>query len=82
MKKQRLINAEELKSRIGDLHFPNYGMAIMAVCEAPTVDAVAVVRCKDCEWFNKPGCAIYIVDDSDKPKENDFCSFGERRTDV
>ena len=45
----------------------------------PTVDAVEVVRCKDCKWFNKPGCAIYIVDDSDKPKEDDFCSYGERR---
>lgn len=41
---QRLIDAEALKRRIGDLHFLNYGMAIMAVCEAPTVDAVPVVH--------------------------------------
>ena len=47
----------------------------------PTVDTVPVVRCKDCIWFNKPGCAIYIVDDTDKPKDDDFCSYGERRTD-
>lgn len=47
----------------------------------PTVDAVEVVRCKDCRWFGKYGCAIRIVDESDKPKENDYCSFGERRTD-
>ena len=40
---------------------------------------VAVVRCKDCKWWNEPGCAISIVDESDKPHENDFCSFGERR---
>lgn len=45
----------------------------------PTIDAVPVVRCKDCKWFNKLGCAINIVDDSDRPKENDFCSFGERK---
>lgn len=37
------------------------------------------VRCKHCKWWNEPGCAIRIVDDSDRPKENDFCSFGERR---
>lgn len=43
-------------------------------------DVVEVVRCKDCKWFNQIGCAICIVDDSDKPTENDFCSFGERRT--
>lgn len=40
-----------------------------------------IVRCKDCKWFNDFGCAIRIVDESDKPKENDFCSFGERRDD-
>lgn len=39
---------------------------------------VEVVRCKDCKWFNNIGCAIKIVDDSDKPKDNDYCSFGER----
>ena len=39
------------------------------------------IKCKDCKWFNDSGCAIRIVDDSDKPKENDFCSFAERRDD-
>lgn len=42
---------------------------------------VEVIRCKDCKWFGDFGCAIRIVDDSDKPTENDFCSFAERRTD-
>lgn len=42
---------------------------------------VQVVRCKDCEYWNDIGCAIHIVDDSDKPKADDFCSFGERRGD-
>ena len=41
-------------------------------------DFVYVIRCKDCKWFNKVGCAIRIVDDSDKPTENDYCSFAER----
>ena len=50
------------------------------VDDAPTVDAVEVVRCKDCQWFNEIGCAIRIVDESDMPSENDFCSFGERRS--
>lgn len=38
-----------------------------------------VVQCKDCKWYGHLGCAIRIVDDSDKPHDNDFCSFGERR---
>lgn len=54
MKKQRLIDAEALKRRIGDLRFLNYGMAIMAVCEAPTVDAIPVVHA---EWLD--GYAIH-----------------------
>lgn len=46
-----------------------------------TMTAVELVRCKDCKWFGDFGCAIRIVDESDKPKETDFCSFGERRED-
>ena len=42
-------------------------------------DFVVVTRCKDCKWFGKIGCAIKIVDESDKPKENDFCSFAEQK---
>ena len=40
-----------------------------------------IIRCKDCKWFGDIGCAIRIVDDSDNPTENDFCSFAERRID-
>lgn len=37
-----------------------------------------IVRCKDCKWRNQIGCALSIVDDNDKPKDDDYCSFGER----
>lgn len=40
-----------------------------------------IIRCKDCKWFGDFGCAIRIVDDTDKPTENDYCSFAERRND-
>lgn len=49
--------------------------------DASDADVVEVVRCKDCKWFNKIGCAIKIVDESDKPHEDDFCSFAERKKD-
>ena len=49
------------------------------VCDAPTVDAVPVVRCKDCKHYQKDHwctrCALGIM------YENDFCSYAERRTD-
>ena len=51
------------------------------ISDFPAVDAVEAVRCKDCKWFNDWGCAIRIIDDTDKPKETDFCSFAERRKD-
>ena len=40
-----------------------------------------LVRCKDCKWFNDIGCAIRIVDDTDRPSDEDYCSFAERETD-
>lgn len=49
--------------------------------DASDADVVEVVRCKDCKWFNKIGCAIKIVDESDKPHEDNFCSFAERKKD-
>lgn len=47
--------------------------------EIPTVDAVPVVRCKDCKKLGTGECPMerdypWISTDSD-----DFCSYGERR---
>lgn len=55
---------------------------LFGICKdnCPLIE-IDIVRCKDCKWWNEIGCAIRIVDDSDKPKETDFCSFGERRAD-
>lgn len=47
----------------------------------PDAEWAEIIRCRDCKWFGEIGCAVQIVDDSDKPTENDFCSFAERRTD-
>ncbi|MBR0341047.1 MAG: hypothetical protein IJH64_02105 [Oscillospiraceae bacterium] len=47
----------------------------------PIVDNYEIVRCKDCKWWRNVGCAIRIVDESDEPKDNDYCSFWERRED-
>lgn len=40
-----------------------------------------VILCKDCRWFNKYGCAVRIVDESDKPDPSDYCAWGEERED-
>lgn len=42
------INREATKQKLNDLHFQNYGVAVLAIMEMPSVDVVEVVRCKDC----------------------------------
>lgn len=44
---------------------------------APTVDAVPVVRCKDCTSFYSGWCCDFGIHMDD----NEFCSGGERRED-
>ena len=75
------LNNGRLKEQTGRAVPFNAGVAfaLTMVEYAPTIDAVPVVRCKGCKWFGKTGCAIEIVDETDMPKENDFCSFGERK---
>lgn len=52
--------------------------------DIPTIDAVPMVRCKDCKhhalWGD--GRSMFHCDRHDRTMyENDFCSYGERRTD-
>lgn len=57
-----------------------YKMFENALKNAPTIDAVPVVRCGECKhWYrNKPPideeCDIF-------PNADDFCPYGERRSD-
>ena len=44
---------------------------------APTVDAVPVIRCKDCVYFWDGVCTAHT--DAICTDENEFCSWGERR---
>lgn len=52
-------------------HLTNYATLILR--EAPTVDAVPVVRCKDCRKFKTYGCRMVASG------YDDFCSYGERK---
>lgn len=83
----RLIDADEF---IKDA-YPLEGVPLERVKNAPTVDAVPVVRCKDCKyrtWFAPYyGCGnfespFYVAVDKDvaiMTKPDDYCSYGERR---
>lgn len=84
----RLINADGLMRGL-ELYGEKkvYADVVLElVKQTPTIDAVEVVRCKDCRYFKK------IVERSDSGlcyrdlvasawKENGYCSRGERRED-
>ena len=91
----RLIDAEEL-----ELQFDVSDEDIIAkeiIRNAPTVDAIPVVRCRDCIEFEEIGkhptnnggtpfgyCYHWQYEQGMSPNEvdgNDFCSYGERKVD-
>jgi len=48
--------------------------------DAPTIDAVEVVRCKDCRfWKNEHLCLVMSRYGSIDTKAEHYCSWGERR---
>lgn len=61
-----------------------WAWTLTAVDMQPTVDAIPVVRCKDCYYY-KPGKDYLPYCDhadggiADWPQEDDFCSYGKRR---
>lgn len=86
----RLINAEHLKKRATDLDddcWDYYGQSTADFLEyidnEPTVDAIEIVRCKDCiYWQDNNGGYPHIMcrwNTDETPDEDDYCSWGERR---
>lgn len=58
-----------------------YGIAIDDVCDAPAVDAVPVVRCKDCRYLYFKDMSAYCPHSVSACRPDNFCSCGERRAD-
>lgn len=46
------------------------------IAHAPTVDAVKVVKCKDCKWYRDMWCWALQMKTPDDPEF--FCKYGER----
>ena len=80
----RLIDADALIKAVED--FPNcyngwsdtYDKAFIigAIEEAPTIDAVSVVRCKECKHRKKNG--FCLEHNRYEKNDNGYCSYGER----
>ena len=67
-----------------DEFYISYNAVLNAIEYAPTIDAVPVVRCKDCKhWgmhkrLNVPWCFEMHIDKC----EDGYCDSGERREDA
>ena len=80
-KMEGLISTDALLKRT-DWYSPDVRDAVRnALRYVPTVDAVEVVRCKDCRWYENDGyhthCRIMRL----SVEAEDYCSRGERRED-
>ncbi len=78
----RLIDADVLMETLerGDwVHITDYNIAIYAVKDAPTVDAVPVVRCADCIRFRPDDDVWGWCTVSGKMRCKDYCSYGVRK---
>lgn len=76
----RLIDADAFLERMS--RTDRFFGVVFDINDAPTVDAVAVVRCKDCVYWreavtNDKGFLICPASGMEIT-ESDFCSYGER----
>lgn len=91
----RLIDADALKNIIATNVYPladyfnsrDYGMfwtggIEKAIDEQPTIDAVEVIRCKDCKYYSKRNGHHYCYNHNGIGSGDAFCSYAERRTDA
>lgn len=86
----KLIDADALRQDV--LALPNcyngfsdaYDKALIIglIDEQIVVDAVPVVRCGECKYLAPGGICETFADDMIEPSASDYCSYGERRTDV
>lgn len=88
----RMIDADTLRQEVEKdrdasdmpkMWYQGIEYAINHIIHAPTVDAVEVVRCKDCRWGREACGNIECSVDSNLPPEYHgyewFCPNGERR---
>lgn len=77
-----LIDAEELKHRVNNSKY--YGTERQRdfcdmITESPTIDAVEVVRCKDCYHAEDDITHMFCVYFHHKVYEDDYCSNAVKR---
>ena len=94
----RLIDADALgvgrcsKDILPDAYCAGWNGLIELIEKAPTIDAVPVVRCRECKHRSTEDCPMYfhssywhegyeeyVDDDTDHTEDDYFCQEGERK---
>lgn len=88
----RLIDADALRDKLQeeiDKAIPPFDDVIGSIrCgvrlarniveDEPTIDAVPVIRCKDCKWYYRGGATCMFWDGANGMCGDDFCGKAER----
>ena len=87
-----VVLAKKLTAGLSDASGNYYGNADVVFADdienAPTVDAVPVVRCRECKYWGQDVCSCSGDDESfctnpdgldNYAHPDDFCSYGERK---
>ena len=76
---ERLMNAWDCESA-GSVISAVMADVVVPICvSTPTVDAVEVVRCKDCKHADKCSRNVAMQDTYQMYEKIDYCSYGERK---
>ena len=71
---KRLIDANALIAEYDRVHIGEPGKARKLIEDAPTVEAVEIVRCRDCKHRYSDSWCEYVDDD-----DNFYCARGKRK---
>ena len=79
----RLIDADALLAEYDRQHEGEPGKARKLIEDAPAVDAVEVVKCKDCRHITveRGLCFCNVWEKFNGMGYEGFCNYGERRSD-
>jgi len=83
-----LIEKNNLLNDIADFPYGYRGMVEAVIAKQPTIDAVPVVRCKDCKmWKSIPASILSLGNCKLEFHErisswSNFCCWGERKNDA
>ena len=83
--KQRQEACKEWLSGLADSELQNQAIgtlnafveAKLTIDSMPTVDAVPVIRCKDCKWYYRGGATCMFWDGANSMCGDDYCSRAE-----